>query len=272
MDTRLLTLSIIDTLDTTDLHLTNGYNIDVTPAGDDDCGLICRHSRPYRFYLKSIQEDAYDPYKGVDPVLKTGQMGFLLSKEAGNSMNLLNIAKDAAFVWMIVVIARLLPNLPMVLRTRFWPNTNATVEVIQGTVNIVKGVGSKIFDAIQFAVSIPTASSMVAPKKIQAIATAVTATPAWLSASDYHQSYQHSSIQLALTDGGEGLLRVFVNENLVSQLDQRHVPLASAEPESVYVGELPAGTYRIAFPAGRLRGQRQRCGTNQSGIRTRNAG
>ena len=45
---------------------------------------------------QEYQESAYDPYKGVDPVLKTGQMGFLLSKEAGNSMNILNIAKDAA--------------------------------------------------------------------------------------------------------------------------------------------------------------------------------
>ena len=132
--------------------------------------------------------------------------------------------------------------------------------MIQGTVNIVKGVGSKIFDAIQFAVSIPTASSMVAAKKIQAIATAVTATPAWLVTQVTTTNPTNTlRFNWRFTDGGEGLLRVFVNENLVSQLDQRHVPLASAEPESVYVGELPAGTYRIAF---RLDGY----GANASGV------
>ncbi len=48
--------------------------------------------------LKAIGfDDAYDdPYEDVDPVAKTGQMGFVLSMETGNSMNLLKNAKDAA--------------------------------------------------------------------------------------------------------------------------------------------------------------------------------
>jgi len=57
----------------------------------------------------------------------------------------------------------------------------------------------------------------------------------------------------------EGLLRIFVNEDTVREIDQRYVPIASTEPESVYVGDLPAGTHRIAF---RLDGY----GANPSGV------
>jgi hypothetical protein len=45
----------------------------------------------------------------------------------------------------------------------------------------------------------------------------------------------------------------------VREIDQRYVPLASTEPKSIYIGELPAGVYRIAF---RLDGY----GANPSGV------
>ena len=59
--------------------------------------------------------------------------------------------------------------------------------------------------------------------------------------------------------GGEGLLRVFVNESTVREIDQRYVPIASTEPENVYLGDLAPGTYKIAF---RLDGY----GANTSGV------
>jgi len=46
---------------------------------------------------------------------------------------------------------------------------------------------------------------------------------------------------------------------MVREIDERYVPIGSAQSESVYIGELPAGTHRIAF---RLDGY----GTSDSGV------
>ncbi len=251
-------------LDTTDLHLANGYNIDVTPAGDG-CGALgisCRHGRPYRFYLKSISENTYnDPYKDVDPVDKTGQMGFALSMEAGNSMNLLKNDKDAEC--RMDDSGNCSPVAKPTYGTLYYlPGAigNTLVDTAVGTVNFAKGVGAKIFETLQFAVSVPPANSITVSGEAPAIAAMPTATPAWLVTQvTTTNSTNTLRFNWRFTSGGEGLLRVFVNENLVSQIDQRFVPLASTQPESVYVGELPAGTYRIAF---RLDGY----GANASGM------
>ena len=84
--------------------------------------------------------------------------------------------------------------------------------------------------------------------------------PAWLVAQvTTTQPTNTLRFSYQFTAGGEGFLRVFVNEDTVREIDQRYVPLASTQPENVYIGELPAGTYRIAF---RLDGS----GTNASGV------
>ena len=246
-------------LDTTDSHLSFAFNIDVT-SDNDGCGPICRHSRPYRFYGNSLDSNFHGNGSGtVDPVTSTGGMGYPLSLEFGRTLAELTsnfpLSKECSFTGGLCV--QYTPG-----AWYYLPGAavDTIVDTTMGAVNFVEGTGAKLFETLQFAVSIPTANSLAAPDKVQAAATVATATPAWLVAQVTTTNPTNTlRFNWRYTSGGEGLLRVFVNENLVSQIDQRDVPLASTEPESVYVGELPAGTYRIAF---RLDGY----GANASGV------
>ncbi len=88
---------LLEQLDTTDLHLRNGFNVDVTPESAGCSSIypwyaLCRHARPYLFYLRSI-DPAY-PADPADTIENTGDMGFLLSMEGGSNMNMLSVAKD----------------------------------------------------------------------------------------------------------------------------------------------------------------------------------
>jgi hypothetical protein len=235
VDTRPLVLNIngsgVNT-DNSDLHLTHGYNIDVTPTSEnDDCdnlgyidAQICRHSRPYRFYLKSIYENYAATYLNKDPVHTTGQMGFPLSMEAGNNMNLLVVGKDTGC--RMDDSGNCSPAAkPTYGASHYFPGAIAetTTDVAVGTVNFVKGVGSTIFDAIRFAVSIPTVSSMAVPEGVQVSAAAPTAMPSWLVTNVTTTSPINTlRFSYRFTEGGEGLLRVFVNEDTAYHLSVPH--------------------------------------------------
>ncbi len=270
VDTRTLGAGV---LDPTDLHLTHAYNIDVTPEGDDDCGvsgIACRHSRPYRFYLKSIFKveqgnDDYDAsYQGAgkDRVAKTGEMGFVFSKEAEDRLNILAQRKDTAChmddAGNCPPVANPTHGALYYLRGAI---RDTTVDAVTGAVNYTKGAGAKLFDTLSFSVSTPSLNGMaVARDETMTKASQSTPIPAWMVTYVTTTSpVNRLRFNWRFASGGEGFMQVFVNENLVGQLDQRFLPVASAEPKSLYVGELPPGTYRIAF---RLDGY----GTAASGI------
>lgn len=79
-------------------------------------------------------------------------------------------------------------------------------------------------------------------------ATAPTHAPAWLVMQvQTDQPINTLRFNWRFTAGGEGLLRVFVKGNPDREIDQRHVPAVSSEPESIYLDELGPGTYKIAF-------------------------
>lgn len=91
-------------------------------------------------------------------------------------------------------------------------------------------------------------------------ATAPAYTPAWIVMQiQTTQPINTLRFNWRFAAGGEGFLRVFVNEHTVRKIDQRHVPAVSSEPESIYLRELAPGTHKIAF---RLDGY----GTNPSGV------
>lgn len=47
--------------------------------------------------------------------------------------------------------------------------------------------------------------------------------------------------------GADGLVSVFLNENLVGSIDQRVTPESGIETHELYLGDLPAGHYKLAF-------------------------
>lgn len=91
-------------------------------------------------------------------------------------------------------------------------------------------------------------------------ATAPTHAPAWLVMQvQTTEPINTLRFNWRFTTGGEGLLRAFVNDDMVSEIDQRHVPAVSSEPEGTYIRDLAPGTHKIAF---RLDGY----GANPSGV------
>ncbi len=96
--------------------------------------------------------------------------------------------------------------------------------------------------------------------RVNATATAPTYAPAWLVMQiQTTEPINTLRFNWRFAAGGEGLLRAFVNEDMVSEIDQRYVPVISSEPESTYIHDLAPGAYKIAF---RLDGY----GTNPSSV------
>ncbi|MFC1776445.1 hypothetical protein ACFL3I_03780 [Pseudomonadota bacterium] len=253
--------SVIDlfckVVDQTDLHLTFGFNVDVTPTSDDCESLgyidefVCRHGRPYRFYSKSINNANTGTFKNRDPIMATENMGFPRSMETGSNMRDLEYGKNlecrmqsdgsctgvpwTRYVWTYIPVAVL----------------DTIVVGVTGTVDFVKGTAGKLFDSARFITNwiLPGSDSL---SWAQANSTSSTDEPAYMLV----QVTTDSAINIlrfdwAFDSAGEGVLQVFVNGDLVHQLDQRFVPQASVETEEVYIGgadgTLPPGTHDIAF-------------------------
>lgn len=257
VDTRQLVLAASEPLDYTKLHMQGAYNVDVTPQEGDDCGVVdpyCVHKWPYRYYQSTIGAP-------------TSSLGFPLSREAGQPLWAQGSMQDQYPRGAGIHIS-----------TPGWQSPPKEVKAIYVPMSSTPGVGGFVVDEFGEAQCIvgvltipcsqiqltsgasPSAARLQSQSRSAAAATAPTHTPAWLVMQiQTDQLINTLRFNWRFAAGGEGLLRVFVNENLVRYIDQRHVPAVSPEPVSLYIRDLAPGTYKIAF---RLDGY----GANPSGV------
>ena len=252
-------------LDRTDLHLSAGFNIDVTPFADGCNSLgfvdanVCRHGRPYRLYGTSVS-DSYSDLP-VDPIVQTGVVGFALSLEAGSSMNVLSAGKNQECRMRddgsCGVLSTSAPGAWFYLTGAI---AGTVADGAAGVVDYVKGTGTKWLNSLKLGVQgLPlgaSTKSIVSASATQrlAVASSETATdaPSWIALQvTTTQPVSTLRFNWKFTAAGEGYVRVFVGSDLVREIDQRHVPLSSPVVEEVHIGggtgALPAGTHRIAF-------------------------
>lgn len=242
VDTR--RLDLYTQLDGTRMFLAHAYNIDVTPNGllpDRDCLLVCRHSRPYRFYGRSVDGSLFPDHSTslLDPIGATGDVGFPLSTENGRPLNALKsqypVGKKCTVRDGTCTAEALGPTGLPFTTVRATRNVNAT----SGAVNYVAG-STSLFQSIRLG------------SGSQAATTDPTESPSWI-VIDVTSTEPVNKLRFGWSFGsaGEGFLRVFVDGTPVRELDQRYVPATSTAPEEIYVGgsagTLAPGTHRIVF-------------------------
>lgn len=253
-------------LDTTDLYLTNGYNIDVTPTTDGCAGydfldaLECRHGRPYRFFGRSL-----GPFSDLlrDPIGDTGTKGFPFSLEAGGNLNLLMNNKDGECRMQNDGGCLAVPP-PSLVTWHYIESALAgrVVDAVTGAVSYVAGTGATLFNSIRLGEFSALSGSGVATGS--ALSATPTDSPSWIAVlPTTTQPVNTLRFNWRFAAAGEGFLRVYVNNLLVREIDQRHVSIASVTAEEIYIGgatgKLATGTHRIAI---RLDG----FGTSASGV------
>lgn len=231
-------------VDGTKLFLDHAFNVDVTPTGNDGCGMPCRHSRPYRFYGRSVTDDFAEG--NADPVGYPGGIGFDLSLERGKTLSSLvaNYPRNLnCKMTGDTCTYAVLPPRPTVYRSvRFTRSIRSS-----GPVTFTAG-SSTLFDSMKLG-SAPVTSS---PSAVMGSFAEPTDPPAWIVA-DISTTEAMSALRFRwrFRTAGEGYLRIFVDGRLVREMDQRHLPAAAGEVEEVYIGgpegELPPGTHTIVF-------------------------
>ena len=248
------------TADLTDLHLTNGYNINVTP--DNGCTglgimdeIFCKHGRPYRFYADSVYKPFIDDFYSYvsDPLLSAGDMGFPLSLEDGGNMRFLELGGDLECQMQNEANGSCVPIDWTPYVWTYFPGAlkDTIVNDVKGTVDFLKSAPGKLYDRVKL-----TTSSLFSGFSIlsatQASATISADDPAYISVQVTTTTPVNVlRFNWGFDIAGEGLLQVFVNGELVHQIDQRFVPQASDQTEEVNIGGvdgiLSPGTYEIAF-------------------------
>jgi hypothetical protein len=260
VDTRVVGIGPIDF---TDLHLSYGFSFDVTPSynGCDDNMAIsstCSHSRPYRFYGESVTPTFVGnaEYSAFDPIDSTIGLGSPLSVERGAV--LASLASTYPDGGECKVGATCSPQLPS---NSLWSwvagtATGFVVSGLSGGVNYLVGSGTALFNSLVLGATLANQNvvpTMGATASLDTTTAATaTDTPSWLTLQVTTTSPVNTlSFNWRFAAAGEGLLRVYVNDAPVWELDQRYVGLASTEPEEIYVGgdsgTLPPGTHKIAF-------------------------
>ena len=261
VDTRPLDLGTGTHLDGTRLFMDHAYNVDVTPPSnvrpgiDPFCLISCRHSRPYRFYGRSVDDSLFKSESDNDPIDALGDVGYPLSLERGRTIASLKdthrkgtkcVLRDGTCTNEAVSSTRRRPFVP-IPATRKVASKSGKADVVTGS--------EALFDSMKLGPGpVSTAAATESPSWI--VIDAVTSGEANVLRFDYR-----------FADAGEGYLRIFVDGTLVRELDQRHVPLASTEAEEIYIGGgagvLAPGAHRIVL---RLDG----FGANASGVELRN--
>ncbi|MBK8168488.1 MAG: hypothetical protein IPK64_21265 [bacterium] len=263
--------------DKTALHLSYGYNINVTPLpGNDGCDnaydvdSFCRHSRPWRFYGESIfdvvgkedftKEVGYGDYNNHDPIGNMVGMGYPLSVEQGKVLgNLSQQYYKNKECYIYGSSCQDTPPPPPANKVSITLNDPGAVADQSGIVQCV--AGSLVIPCSQIGLTTGAATSTaLAESPAAQVTDTPTGQPAWLAMQiQTTQPTDTLRFSYRFATGGEGLLRIFVNENTVREIDQRYVPIASTEIENVFIGDLALGIYKIAF---RLDGY----GANPSGV------
>lgn len=238
VDTRIITLAGIQ--DTTDTFFDFVNSIDVTPSSDgcgdlDDGVWSCRHDRPVRFYGKTIDPDfiSHPSHESVDPIPDTllAGIGWDLSVEQGYTLE--ELSKNYQ-------IGR--TSTPVVEQ-----------KVVRGVVSGDTS-GAAFCQAQTWECSIITLGQRYAPapRQIEPAATKNATSnalePSWLvveiTATEPINTLTFNTEFLAGTDG---LVSVFLNEDRVGSIDQRFAPESGIETHELYLGDLPAGHYKLAF-------------------------
>ena len=235
--------------DPTDLYLEAGFNIDVTPAQSSCPGTndtLCRHSRPYHFYMKSIDQ-SYPGGTG-DPILSTGSMGYELSKEAGSNMNVLSARETEECLMEENGDCTPVSWTPQTLA--FLPEAllETTIDVTVGTVDILKDTAATLFDRLK----LKTEDILFGGFSIAGALPPSSDDPAYIAITfETTAPVNVLRFDWAFEVAGQGVLHVYVDGDLVGQIDQRFVLPTSIETETISIGdatgELPPGAHHVAF-------------------------
>lgn len=267
-------------LDGTKLFLQNGYNIDVTSSSGNCFFLLplvpyadewgCHHSRPYRFYGQSVNSlfvgSAAD--KTRDSIVGTAGMGFALSVEKARVLPDLQILypKRGKCVMNGDTCNPVSPPISVSYVLPF--QAANTIFNSAGNVNYRPGgtTSLNVFDSLDLGSPSLAASSSATLAKTSS--TSTSEAPSWITVqATTSEPVNTLRFDWVFASAGEGLLRVYVDDNPVRTIDQRYVPPASLATEEVYIGgdngTLEPGTQKIAF---RLDG----FGANSSGVELTN--
>lgn len=247
--------------DGTKLFLDHGYTVDVTPLGDPCNTLVpnyfavwpCRHSRPYRFYGVSIDSSfrGDSAAASADPIGGgTALMGFPLSREAGASLGDLKTRYPSGAVCTVngsECSATRRPNQLWTYLPRVIVRKSITVAV--GSVAYTWGAGDVFLQSIRLGAGLLTPASTAADSVVSG---AVSSSASWIVIeADTDEPVNTMSFGWRFSPGGEGYLRVFVDDVLIREIDRRHVPSTVFVTERAYVGGdarvLAPGLHRIAF-------------------------
>ena len=228
---------------------------------------VCMHSRPYRFYGLSVDSlfVGGDDYKAHDPINGTTGMGFPLSSENGLSISALNNAYHKG--GKCIVDGNVC--YPDALLATVWDFSrgaiaDTVVDSTTGAVDYVVGTGGTFFSSLKLGTAdllesfgslafgrlsaVSKSASTVVKAPASSSATATTESPSWIvvevTTTDTTNTLRFN---WRFVDGGDGTLQVFVDNVRARSLEQRFVPIASLQTESLSIGEMPPGTYKIAF-------------------------
>lgn len=271
VDTRPLSGDIYGTgldfnLDTTDLHLQYGYNIDVTPPSDSDgCedvtgpNFVCRHSRPYRFYGKSVIPGFLenDPSEIGDPVVSTVGMGYPLSEESGRTVSELAAQyRKNEGCWATSAGCTPGSTYPPSFWS-FFPGALAetTVDSVNGVVDIAISGATNLWEladsiilGVDWALSPSSRASRLTARTMFSAATTTGEVPSWaVLHTTTSEPVNTLRFNWHFASAGEGYVRIFVDDVLVREMDQRYLPEQSSKPEEVYVGDLAPGRHKVAI-------------------------
>ena len=251
------------------LHVKNAFTIDVT-GSFTACNFLvetyfwpCAHSRPYRFYGQSIESGfigdvSYEgSYESQDPIEGlTAGMGFRLSVERGTSLQRLkDLYPTGGFCEVSGDICYdggkpggTLHHLPAAIG-------ETLVDAKQGAVDFLKGTAAKsnqLFQSLKLRATSVLGSSSDPLLLAMSGTTDPSMEPAYLMLSVVTTEVTDLlRFDWSFEEEGDGLLRIFVNGELVRSIQQRHVADQSFVTEEVYLGTgaegLPPGTHEIAF-------------------------
>jgi len=253
----------LEQLDTSDLLLPNGFNIDVNGNSlNPTCLTDCRHSRPYRFYGKSLNlgfaDDPLDPIPSAGAPPSVGVMGFPRSLEGGSSMNALESSKGRECRMQgdtTCVDTSWTPGFftyfPGAIKESATTLVAGEVDLVLRAANLGATIAGRVFDSAKLA-TLAILPGLPASRAQAQLGSAVGDQPSYMKL----QVTTTSPVNILKFDwgfgpAGQGLLQVFFDGEVVGQRDQQFVPQASPESEELYIGgangTVPPGTHELAF-------------------------
>lgn len=263
--------NIIFERSSTKVTLPHAYNIDVTgyiDNGYDGCqnyriAAICRHSRPYRFYGKTVNGSIIgdQTHNQVDPLYAiSGPWGYPLSKvplsalqnnyKKGEGCGITSSGQcEPGFV-----PANRSYDLtdPVVIFDGLVSIKNIVVTSAKSVIDLIIGTGEILFELAELG----GPQSTIAPSNLSALGFGAqlmeTDASSWISIEVTTDTPSNTlRFNRTFSAGEQGVLRVFVNDYHVKTIDSSYVSADQMMAEEAFVGGdlgyLPPGTHQIAF-------------------------